>query len=553
MNHSLASDSDPELRLDPGFSPELRETDSRILRLLGGFRILVAGVLLVLFLAVDEPRAVGTYEPALFGWTVFAYLLFGVLALVTRPRGGPSAPLYLYGQLLVDVLAVAVLLIASGGASSGLGSLLFIPIGAAAVSLSRRVAVLSAAIASIAILVGEFLTRVTAGPGVADFGAAGLLGAVLFVFAVAGNWLGSRMRESEALARRRGVDLANLAQLNAYIVQHLRESIVVVDETGRIRLMNESAANFLGTAGSASGRKLSDVSEELHHIWEKWLQRPNQVREQPSFLSADNATVIIPHFAALGSTESTPASLVFLEDSSLLAERVQQSKLASLGRLSASIAHEIRNPVGAISHAGQLLAESENIGDAEQRLTQIIGNHSRRVNEIIENVLQLSRRDTTRPQRLKLADWLDIFVDEFGRTLQLSAEAVVVSNEDPDLEVRMDPSHLHQVLWNLCENAVKYGKSADQERSVLELRVGRIASNNRPFLDVSDRGPGIDTALADRIFEPFFAGEEEGTGLGLFIARELCECNRATLIYHPRDSGGSNFRIIFADPLRWVA
>ncbi len=275
-------------------------TDFRVLRLLGWFRVLVAAVLLVLFVSVRDPRVVGAFQPSLFAWTVFAYFLLAILASTTREWLRPAPLSHLYVQLLVDVLAVTTLMVASGGATSGLGSLLFIPIGAAAVTLPRKVAVLAAAMASITILSGEFANRLLGGPGVADFGAAGLLGAVLFVFAIAGNWLGGRVRESEALARRRGVDLANLSQLNAYIVQHLRESIVVVDESGRIRLMNESAASYLSGAGDAGGRHLSDVSEDLHAVWQDWVRRPNRNQEQPSFLSADKSTVIIPHFAALG-------------------------------------------------------------------------------------------------------------------------------------------------------------------------------------------------------------------------------------------------------------
>ncbi len=118
----------------------------------------------------------------------------------------------------------------------------------------------------------------------------------------------------------------------------------------------------------------------------------------------------------------------------------------------------------------------------------------------------------------------------------------------------MDPSHLHQVLWNLCENAAKYGRDQGAPDAVCaEISTGRLASNGRPYLEVSDHGPGIEPGIANKIFEPFFTGASEGTGLGLFIARELCECNRATLVYQPRDGGGSSFRIIFADPLRWVA
>ena len=117
----------------------------------------------------------------------------------------------------------------------------------------------------------------------------------------------------------------------------------------------------------------------------------------------------------------------------------------------------------------------------------------------------------------------------------------------------MDPSHLHQVVWNLCENALQYADPF-ASHSPVELISGRRLANDRPFLEIRDRGPGIPEEIRDRIFEPFFRGSGEdksGTGLGLFICRELCECNRAALVYEPRDGGGSIFRIIFADPLRW--
>lgn len=242
--------------------------------------------------------------------------------------------------------------------------------------------------------------------------------------------------------------------------------------------------------------------------------------------------------------------MIFLEDSTELAERVQQTKLAGLGRLSASIAHEIRNPVGAISHAGQLLAESEKLGDEERRLTNIIHDHCSRVNSIIKNVLQFSRRDRTEPEQLDLARWLTGFVTEFAASVEVDAERFGVDVEADQLVVRMDPSHLHQALWNLCENALHH--AAGSEGPVLALRAGRLPNSGRPFLEVLDRGPGIDEKYRDNVFEPFFTGAKDGTGLGLYIARELAECNRASLIYRPRDGGGSCFRIVFADPARWA-
>jgi two-component system sensor histidine kinase PilS (NtrC family) len=356
------------------------------------------------------------------------------------------------------------------------------------------------------------------------------------------------MRESEDLVRQKDLDLANLAELSQYIVQHLRESLLVVDGADKIRLINESAAEILGDDHAVPGALVGEVSPRLLYSLTTWRQNDRTENTPSSFVAADGARVIQPHFAPLGGLTPGP-TLIFLEDTSLMAERVQQGKLAALGRLSASIAHEIRNPVGAMSHAGQLLAESAHIGDDERRLTDIIRNNSERVSGIINNVLQLSRREATKPTRLTLADWIHEFMDEFRETMQVAPGQIVLREEAIDLEVRFDPSHLHQVAWNLCENALKYGEERDGVRA--EVRLGRLSPSNRPYLEVADRGAGIDTQAADRIFEPFFTGRKGGTGLGLFIARELCQLNRAVLLYEPRGGDGSIFRIVFSDPRRW--
>jgi two-component system sensor histidine kinase PilS (NtrC family) len=255
------------------------------------------------------------------------------------------------------------------------------------------------------------------------------------------------------------------------------------------------------------------------------------------------------HFISLDSSGKGP-TLVFLEDTTLIVERVQQSKLAALGRLSASIAHEIRNPVGAMSHAAQLLAEAPTLTAQERRLADIITSNGERVSTIINNVLQLSRRDTTRPERIDLNVWLGEFLAEFRQTSEVDDRAIQLIEASGDLDVRVDPSHLYQLLWNLCENALNYGRRNEHDAPI-ELRTGRIQTSDRPFLEVLDRGPGIALADAERIFEPFFTGSKGGTGLGLFIARELAQCNRALLIYEPRHGGGSIFRVVFADPQRW--
>jgi two-component system sensor histidine kinase PilS (NtrC family) len=421
-------------------------------------------------------------------------------------------------------------------------------VGGLAFLLPTRSALFLAAVAALAVLVDTIWQQLAGHADISAYATAGLLGIVLFTFAASASVVAGRMRESEDLVRQKDVDLANLADLSQYIVQHLRESLLVVDAADRIRLINESAAEILGDTHAVPGALVGEVSPRLLYSLSTWRQGERDEVEPSTFVAADGARLIQPHFAPLGGTAPGP-TLIFLEDTSLMAERVQQSKLAALGRLSASIAHEIRNPVGAMSHAGQLLAESPHIGAAERRLTDIIHNNSERVSTIINNVLQLSRREATKPTRLTLGDWLEDFLPEFSQTMQVPIEQIGVHEESDDLEVRFDPSHLHQVVWNLCENSIKYGET--RAGIALEISLSRLNPSFRPCLEVADRGPGIEAQAVDRIFEPFFTGRKGGTGLGLFIARELCQLNRAILLYEPRSGGGSIFRVVFSDPQRW--
>ncbi|MFZ3203528.1 MAG: HAMP domain-containing sensor histidine kinase, partial [Pseudomonas sp.] len=231
---------------------------------------------------------------------------------------------------------------------------------------------------------------------------------------------------------------------------------------------------------------------------------------------------------------------------SQIAQQAQQLKLASLGRLTAGIAHEIRNPLGAISHAAQLLQESEDLQGPDQRLAQIIQDHSRRMNLVIENVLQLSRRRQAEPQLLDLKYWLHRFASEFrgsaapGQTLHLETQSGTV-------QTRMDPHQLTQVLTNLVQNGLRYSAHNHPQGQVW-LKLFRDESSDLPVLEVLDDGPGVAPEQLQHIFEPFFTTDNKGNGLGLYIAREMCESNQARLDYKPREGGGSCFRITFAHP-----
>lgn len=525
----------------------------RVLVTLNAFRALIALALLALFFAGGDSRVFGDQHPTLFLVAASSYLAIAVFSAFSLRQRWMPARLQSVAHALVDIVAIVALMHASGGVASGLGGLLVVFIGAGSLVLPIQFPTILAALATFAILGEQALSQLGTAAGWANYPAAGLLSAIIFAMAFATRPLGKRIQASEALARQRGVDLQNLSELNEYIVQHLRESILVVDADNRIRLSNASAARLLGATQNMRGTPLASALEPLADYLASWRSDPDLSahREFTVITSGDNLRVTA-HLAPLAKDGDRGGPvLVFLEDASLMKERVQQSKLASLGRLSASIAHEIRNPVGAMSHAAQLLGESAGLTDNDKRLTEIIQSQSGRVSHIIDNILQLSRRESSQPERLFVGPWLSDFAQEFTRTLELQEGELAVGDIPDDLEVRMDRSHLRQVMWNLCDNAVKY--ASETGGILVELQAGRLAGPGRPYVEVLDHGLGIDTAAADKIFEPFYTERTGGTGLGLYISRELCELNRATLLFLDRPGGGSIFRIVFADPDRWEA
>jgi two-component system sensor histidine kinase PilS (NtrC family) len=555
----MDSGPDGPLATNPLATKSRVEPDSgdlawRIVGLANLYRLLLPPALYIIEMMTRPTPEVGASQPRVFIIVCIVYwVLGGLFAFGGRGRW-PNRRFLVFANTLLDSSAISALLYCSGGVASGLGILLVIPVGAMALLAEGAASLAVAAIATLALLTQQILTVIASGAsaGPNDYSLAGMLGAVLFIVALSAWPLSRRLSDNEALMRRQEVDLANLAQLSQYIVQHLRESILVVDPSDRIRLINESAAHVLGDLMALPSALIGEVSPRLLYLLTTWRNDNSSLLhgEAGTFVAADGARVIRPHFAPLGGGSRAPV-IVFLEDTGDLASRVQQTKLAALGRLSASIAHEIRNPVGAMSHAAQLLAESTGLSEEDRRLTQIMQSHSSRVSGIIDNVLQLSRRELPKPEVIGLADWTGRFREEFCATLQLSIHRLRIDPASEDLEVRIDASQLHQIVWNLCQNAVTHALDHAPEAPI-ELRYGRLGGLGRPYLQVADRGPGIDAADVERIFEPFFTRSERGTGLGLFLARELAQSNRATLLYEARDGNGSVFRIVFADPGRWT-
>jgi two-component system sensor histidine kinase PilS (NtrC family) len=333
--------------------------------------------------------------------------------------------------------------------------------------------------------------------------------------------------------------LDHLANINAYVIQHMHTGVLVVDASSNIVMMNDPAWHLLGMPTNASGSQLVKASPELAHMLRK--HRSDSKRRHYKFRSQHQGPELKAHFNPLGGEEKGD-TLIFLEDTSQITREAQQMKLASLGRLTASIAHEIRNPLGAISHASQLFDESADLDPADKRLTEIIKINTERVNQVIENVLQLSRRDPGKPHNIQLNKWLQKLITELIKHQGFERQELFLQIEPPITEVIADPEQLRQIMTNLCNNAREHGP----KHTLKVMIVGGMTQEfSHPVVDIIDNGPGIEPKVAKQIFEPFFTTRSTGTGLGLYIAKELSETNHIRLEYIPGPTGGSCFRLHF--------
>jgi two-component system sensor histidine kinase PilS (NtrC family) len=516
----------------------------RELRVLDVYRVFQALVYLVLSLGSMAFVWMPLHDPVIARVTALLYLAFGVVVLARDLRGARVMVSSISAFLTADVVAAFLMVLTIPAAHTGIAAMLVINVGAAALLLSPRLGGLFAALATLAMIAQALLVN-----GAGDIGPplveAGLFGVFYFAIAAFCFAMGSQMRASEALAEQRGSDLANLAQVNDLIIRRMKTGVLLVDEGNHILQINESAWMLVGNPG-VEQRDLGTVAPELSRRLYHW--RSTHEHDANAVALAEGAPEIIPRFTRLSAHDDSNV-LIFLDDTSLVSQRAEQLTLTTLGRLSASIAHEIRNPLAAIRYSAQLLAESDAIGDADQRMVEIINNHCGRVNEIIENILQLSRRERSRPESLDLNTWAVRFVDEYKEANDIGRDSLRPLLYPRPVEALADPQHLQQVVWNLVQNALRYGRLPDEPARVMVI--ARLASDaGPPLLEVIDRGPGIPPKVAAQIFEPFFTTHQYGTGLGLYLAKQMCDANQASLEYVPVAGGGSCFRITLTAPVR---
>ena len=513
----------------------------RSLRYFNLYRLILACIFIFLASRFGTAFSPDVRNESLFLTASVVYTAVVLSSFVLIRYRWPRFTWQLAWQVGGDIAGLTVISYASGELQSSLGLLLLISMAAAGLISRAKITLFFAALASITALLEHTYEVLYAGGEAAKFVQVGLLCIAYFAVAWLAHTLAKYAVDSQQLAQRRGRDLVSLSEANRLVMRDMQDGVLVVDGEGMIMQMNLRAERLLRKI-VATESLLSETFPILYGQYALWKQTGSTSRD---ILQLDVGLQARLRFVPI-ERDAAHGAVIFLEDMQRVREEAQQIKLAALGRLTANIAHEVRNPLSAISYATELLVEEQE--DAKrQRLLQIVLENTKRINKIVQDVMQLNRRDRAQPEVFDLDAMLRTFIEEFELAERLEPGVMVLEGYT-EVKVSFDPGHLRQVLWDLCLNALRYCRKLSGS---MKLRVGM--EDGRAVLDVQDDGPGVSVEHQGKLFEPFFTTVTHGTGLGLYIAKELCEANGARLAYLAHEGyvrqgrKGACFRITFGD------
>jgi len=502
------------------------------LRYFNLYRIAVAALFLSVSAIYGGALSLGSHHLSLFRYTAIAYILAGVgLHVVLRNvRELFNAQLSLH--VLVDILAISLLTYSSGGVRSGLGVMLLISLTGASLVAPRLLTYLYASLATIALLFEHGYWMLAADLQAETFLQPALVAMGCFAVAGATGWLGQRVAANELLARQRGRELATQMRVNELVIEDMHDGVLVLDRSGRIVQNNPQAQRMLGPEQLVG----TEIASVIPGVAGRWSELGSSADGRLTGVADLDLAGRSLRLRLIDTGTEEEFSVLFLEDTTRSRDQAQQLKLAALGRLTANIAHEIRNPLSAISHAAELLTEEQREAHRE-RLCRIINDNTRRLERLVADVLQLNRRDRVASDRVQVVGWLMGFIQEFVANELASADRFELT-ATRDAWIEFDREHLRQVCWNLLRNAVRH--APDRPRSI---RILVRCFAGQVELNFIDDGPGVPVKDQPQLFEPFFTTDSKGTGLGLYLARELAMANKAVLGYVP-DMAGAHFRLV---------
>ena len=484
-------------------------TTLRLLRLLAVYRCVAA---IALALATSGT----SFHPVSYS-AAAAYAIWSLLSLLTLPRFNGGVPGLLLVQLAIDLVFTVVIYFDSQSPVATYATYLYPVLAAHGWFLRDRIAFGHAALASITLMVTELSLRAASVQALTQ---AALVGAGYFLLAAIGMLLGRSADESEKKVHLRTADIRRLAHINQVVISELSDGVLVIGAMGQVVMANPQATRWLGgdEALMRPDVQLRELSADLHARWMAYFLHNSTIDGSP-IRTSDGARLLTPRMMPVD-LEQRAGTLIFLEDVEQAETQAQQIKLAALGRLSASIAHEIRNPLSAIKQAAQLIGEEITDNPGAQALARMIDKNVDRIDRIVRDVSLLGRRDRGTPGAVKLHEAIVELVDELCQTLPAPKTGFRLTLPD-DLLIYVDRSHLDEMLVNLMSNAWRHSQKLSASVTVL------VSVNNemqRAIINVIDDGAGVPEEAMDRIFEPFFSGSGS-TGLGLYLVRELALAN----------------------------
>ena len=502
---------------------------------------------------------------------LFTSICFTLLKIISKQHFA----LQLLSQIAWDIFIIALLYLGAGGGKGGLSILFLFPLAGVAILTPLLWAFFFCSIVSLLLLVEGAYRSFELNDG-SLISQAGLFGAAFFAVVYMVNRLASNLISQEKLATQRGNELAMQQAINRLVIADMGDGILVLDHSGRMFEINPAAERMLGgnLTKEMVGIKLSNIvalRPMIETLSEMRLQRAESgggiVDDHASYVSIpcyvdDTKSMLKPIFepSSFGARSerqqfvthlkvrfkmvkdvnvlqfNDPASdyvIIFMQDVSDIENQAQQLKLASMGRLTASIAHEVRNPLSSISYAASLLNEDiAHIEDNKiqaKRLLKIVDDNVTRLNQLIEDILKLSRKAKNDVEPYSLMYTINTFVQDFVETQKLPDDLILVSTT-VDFQVRFDPGHLVEIITNLMSNAVRYASGAPGSVRLYAI----LSISGRQELHIQDDGSPISYDVRAHLFEPFYTTSRMGTGLGLYMARELCLNNGALLDYEYR-------------------
>ncbi len=521
----------------PPVTTTMGESGRRIVWIVGLYRAVCAAMLLGIALLLDA-KSLGIATPQAFITGTGLYFLFGLASLwwVQEDRFPLPLPTVLLGLLVGDVFFLSLVMFAGGTFGAPLPILLFPQLAAAGWILRTQTAFFHAAFASITLLGLDAYRAYEGLVSGAQVFQTGLIGFGFFATVGIAVALGRYTKQSEELAAQRGIDVANLEQVNRLIIQDMQDGVLVVDLNGVVRGHNAQVTRLLGGFGRMrGGMRLAEFSSTLHDYWRRWQE--DYTEALPPFRVEATQRLLRVRLVRIG-TGLNGGTLIYLEDLGRAQSEAQQMKLAAMGRLTASIAHEVRNPLSAINQASQLLEEDGAVAPEGARLLGMIRNNAKRIDRIVGEVLQLNRRDRQQPEVVPFGEFMRALTEEIMQAENMPPRSVMMQVPD-DLLIIFDRGHLNQIVWNLVRNAWQH---CQKKQGSIRIAARAGYMGDAVICELNDDGPGIPAELRPQIFEPFFTTRPGGTGLGLYIARELADANAATLELLPKGPG-AHFRM----------